>query len=108
MQPHEAIPVAETLEFVALDLLGPVPTSAKGFHCILVMSCLYINPTRAIPLLSVTATCVAQAFVNNCVFVYWPVTRLLSDNGTQFTATFFQAVCRAMRVPNLLKTAYRP
>lgn len=43
---------------------------------------------------TVTALSVAYAFVNHWVHVYGQPTRLLSNNGAQFTAKLFQVSCR--------------
>lgn len=64
--PIKLFPAQRPLNFVAVDLLGPLPTSVKGFQFILAMNCRYSNPTRAIPLRSITATSVAQALVDHC------------------------------------------
>ena len=34
--------------------------------------------------------------------------RLLSDNGTQFTARFFQNICRILGIRNVFTTTYHP
>jgi len=51
---------------------------------------------------------VAVAFVNDWVFKYGAPDSLVSDNGSQFVADFFQRVCSLLRVSNLFTTTYHP
>jgi hypothetical protein len=52
--------------------------------------------TRTLPLRSISAITVAKAFCEQWVFVYGAPRYVLIDNGTQFTAKFFLAVCREL------------
>ena len=96
------------LEFVAIDILGELITTKRGHRYILVISDRYSKLVRTVPLKNITAAHIAQAFVHNWVFVYGPPVRLLSDNGTQFTARFFQNICRILGIRNVFTTTYHP
>ena len=96
------------LEFVAIDILGELITTKRGNRYILVISDRYSKLVRTIPLKKMTAANIAQAFVHHWVFVYGPPVKLLSDNGTQFTARFFQNVCRLLGIRNVFTTTYHP
>ena len=63
---------------------------------------------RTIPLKNITAATVSKDFCGHWVFQYGPRAHLLSDNGGQFTAKFFQDVCAILGVRKLLTTAYHP
>ena len=94
------------LAFVAIDILGELITTKRGNRYIVVISDRYSKLVRTVPLKKITAAHMAQAFVHHWVFVYGPPVRLLSDNGTQFTARFFQNICRILGVRNVFTTKY--
>eukprot|EP00171_Calliarthron_tuberculosum_P021926 IDg21926t1 len=96
--PMQLFPASSPLEFVAIDILGPLTESTKGHKFILVMTDRFSKMVRAVPLRSISALTVAKVFVRDWVFVYGPPAKLLSDNGKQFTAKLFQSVCRSLRV----------
>ena len=62
-------PVADPLEFVAMDLLGPLSKIAHGIQHILVITDRFSKLTRSIPLRTTTASVVANAFLDNSVYV---------------------------------------
>jgi hypothetical protein len=57
---------------------------------------------------TVTALSVARAFVDQWVYVYGPLVCLLTDNGPQFTAKFFQAACAELWMSKVFTTACHP
>ena len=101
-------PAAKPLEFLAIDLLGPLPRTPKGFRYILVITDRYSKLTRVVPLKNMTALTVAKAFCEHWVYPYGPPAYLLSDNGGQFASRYFQAVCSTLGIRNLFTTAYHP
>ena len=96
------------VEFVAIDILGKLITKSRGNRYILVISDRYSKLVRTVPLKKISAVHIAQAFVHNWVFVYGPPVTLLSDNGTQFTAKYFQNICRILGTRNVFTTTYHP
>ncbi|CDF32470.1 unnamed protein product [Chondrus crispus] len=96
------------LEFVAIDILGELIITKRGNRYILVISDRYSKLVRTVPLKKISAAHIAQVFVHHWVFVYGPPVKLLSDNGTQFTARFFQNVCRILGIRNVFTTTYHP
>ena len=62
----------------------------------------------SIPLRTTTASVVANAFLDKWVYVYGARRYVLTDNGPQFAAKFFDAVCALLGVWNYLTTAYHP
>ncbi|CDF38512.1 unnamed protein product [Chondrus crispus] len=96
------------LEFVAIDILGELITTKRGNRYILVISDRYSKLVRTVPLKKISVAHIAQAFVHHWVFLYGPPVKLLSDNGTQFTARFFQNVCRILGIRNVFTNTYHP
>jgi hypothetical protein len=56
----------------------------------------------------VTALSVSRALCDHWAYVYGPPVSLLTDNGPQFTAKFFQAVCSELGIQKVFTTAYHP
>ena len=101
-------PAQAPLEYVAIDILGPLPKTTNGHRCLLCITDRYSKMVRNIPLKNITAATVAKAFCEHWVFQYGPPAHLLSDNGGQFTAKFFQEVCAIFGIGKLFTTAYHP
>jgi Integrase zinc binding domain len=89
-------PASRTLEFVAMDILSPLPKTEHGNRFLLVISDRFSKLTRTVPLLTLTALGVAKAFCDAWVFSYGPPRYLLTDNGTQFNSKFVLGVCREL------------
>ena len=51
---------------------------------------------------------VAVAFVEAWIFKYGPPKTLISDNGKQFAAKFFEAVCSLLGLSNIFTSTYHP
>ena len=102
-------PAKAPLEYVAIDILGPLPyTTGKRNRYLLVIADRYSKLTKTVPLKNITAATVARAFVEHWVFHFGPPAKLLSDNGGQFTSKFFQQVCQILGIKKLFTTAYHP
>eukprot|EP00171_Calliarthron_tuberculosum_P005606 IDg5606t1 len=89
-------PASSPLEFVAIDIFGPLTESTQEPKFILVITDCFSNIVRAVSLCSITALTDSEVFVRDWVFIYGPPARLLSDSGKQFTAKLFQSVCRSL------------
>jgi hypothetical protein len=85
-------PASWPLEFVVMDILGPLPKHEHGNRFLLVISDRFSKLTRTVPLRTITALGVAKAFCDAWVFSYGPQRYLLTDKGTQFYAKVFLAV----------------
>ena len=101
-------PAKAPLESVAIDLMGPLPVTNRKNRYLLVMTDRYTKLTRTVPLATATAFTVAKAFCEAWVYVYGPPESLLSDNGGEFNAKFFRAVCRTLGIRNVYITSYHP
>jgi transposase InsO family protein len=91
-----------------MDILGPLPRTKHGKRFLLVIAYRFSKFTETIPLRKATALSVARAFCDHRAYVYGPPISLLTDNGPQFTATFFQAVCAELGIQKVFTTAYYP
>lgn len=106
--PLRLFPANGPLESVAMDILGPLPRTKHGNRFLLVITDRFSKVTKTVPLRTVTALSVARAFCDHWVYAYGPPISLLTDNGPQFTAKFFLAVCSELGVHKVFTTAYHP
>jgi hypothetical protein len=104
--PHNLFSAKGPLESVAMDILGPLPRTKHGNRFLLVIADRYSKVTKTIPLRTVTALSVSRASCDHWAYVYGPHVSLLTDNGPQFTAKFFQAVRAELGSQKVLTTAY--
>ena len=91
-----------------MDILGPLPKTDHGNRFLLVITDRFSKLTRTVPLRTITAMVVAKAFCESWVFAYGAPRYVLTDNGTQFNAKFFLAVCRELGIEKLFATAKHP
>ena len=61
-------PATKQLEYVAIDILGPLPKSKDGYRFILVITDRFIKLTHAIPLKGIKADALARMFVGEWAF----------------------------------------
>jgi Integrase zinc binding domain len=61
-------PADGPLEFVSMDILGPLPKTEYGNRSLLVISDRFSKLTRTVPLRTITALVVSKAFCNAWVF----------------------------------------
>jgi Integrase core domain/Integrase zinc binding domain/RNase H-like domain found in reverse transcriptase len=102
-------PPSAPMEFVAMDILGPLPVTEKGNRFLLVITDRFSKLTRAFPLGNTAAGSVARTFFDGWVASGYGVPSiLLTDNGSQFVAKFFQSFCKTLGVKQVFTSAYRP
>ena len=106
--PFKLFPAARPLEFVAIDLLGPLEPAYDGSKHVYVITDRYSKLTRAIPMKRISALEVARVFLNNWAFVYGLPHTLLSDNGPQFAASLFECVCSSLGIRHAFTSTYHP
>lgn len=92
-KPMQLLPAKAPLELVSIDILGQLVKSSRGNNLLLVITDRYSKLVRTVTLKSVTAASVAKALVTSRVLTYGPPKWVLSNNGKQLAARFFQHVC---------------
>ena len=93
---------------LCIEIIGPLTKSKKGNVFLLVITDRFMNLTNVVPLGKVTAYKIAVAFVENWIFAYGPPEAVISDNGKQLAARFFQAVCGLLGISNVFTSTYHP
>ena len=105
--PLRLSPARSPLEALSIVILGPLTKTKKGCRFLLVVADRFTK-TQVIPLRRIDAYTVAVAFVEHWIFKYRPPKTLISDNGKQFAAKFFQAVCSLLGLSNIFTSTYHP
>ena len=101
-------PATKPLASLCIDILGPLTKSKKGNVFLLVITDRFKKLTRVVLLRKITAYNVAVALVENWIFTYGPPEAVISDNGKQFAAKCFQAVCGLLGISNVFTSTYHP
>ena len=106
--PLTIFPPIRPLEFVAIDVLGPLPTTSRGNRFVLCMTDRFSKMSVAVPLPEQTASVVAQTLVDRWISVFGIPVTLLSDNGSAFASKFFGVLTQVLGVKQVFTSAYRP
>jgi hypothetical protein len=97
----QSIEVGQPMELWAMDVLGPLPMTARGNQYILVMSDHFTKWVEAVPMLNQRAETVAKAFVNEVVTRHGVPSKLLTDQGRNFEADLMKQVFSLLGVRKL-------
>src|SRR6266849_2322012 len=94
---------------VSLDFITELPNS-EGFDTILIVVDHYVTKaTVIIPCKTmITADQTAALYLNHVWKCFGLPHKIISDQGTQFTAHFTHALCRLLDINQNLSTAYHP
>ena len=108
LNPLKLFPATKPLTNLCIDILRPLTKSKRGCRFLLVITDRFTKLTQVVPLRSITAYTVAVAFTEHWVFKYGAPESVISDNGKQFAAIFFQSVCSILAISNIFTSTYRP
>ena len=98
----QSIEVGKPMELWAMDVLTPLPMTARGNQYILVMSDHFTKWVEAVPMPNQRAETVAKVFVNEVVTRHGVPSKLLTDQGRNFEADLMKQVY--VRSPRCAKT----
>jgi hypothetical protein len=95
-------------DMLAIDLMGPLPTTQKGNTQLLVVVDHFSKWVELFPLRKATAQAVAQKLENE-IFCRWGApSSLLSDNGKQFISHLVKKLCKNWGVRQKFTSYYHP
>lgn len=107
--PLQELPASDRpFDFVAIDIVGPLPRTENGEKYILSILDHFSRYLEMIPLPDQTAETVACAFVRRWVLKYGVPDVLLSDQGTNFMSELFSKVCELLKIKRLRTSAFHP
>ena len=105
--PHPVIPrVLEAGDLVSIDLVGPMPLSARGNRYLVTMHCHASRWPAAVPIPDATAGSAVRAFYYDWVVQYGLPVALLHDLGSNFTSWLFQLLLGVLGIEDLRTAAY--
>lgn len=95
-------------ERIAMDIMGPLRETTRGYNHILVMTDYFTRWIEAVPLKNTTAQTIAEAFVDNFICRFGTPETLLTDRGSNFISHLFSNVCKILRIKRELTSPYHP
>jgi len=98
----------KTFDIVAIDIVGPLPTTRRGNRYILTTIDKFSRFVHLIPLQTITAENIAYEFRAEYLLKYGIPKQVLSDRGSQFTGYIFKILCKLFGVKKLFTSAYHP
>lgn len=96
------------LNFVAINLLGPLPKLSNGHQYVMIATSRYSKLTRVIPASWALSLHNVNILFDRCIVPYGKPTYIIADNSLQFVNKFFPTMCALLRVRHLTTTAYHP
>lgn len=93
---------------ISLDLVGPLPRSARGYTQILVVTDYFSKYVVLFPLRSATSKAVCQCLEDGIFLVYGVPEHLICDNGSQLRSVEFHSLAAKYRVSLLYTALYSP
>ena len=93
---------------MAMDVVGPIPTSARGNNFILVMNKYLARYMIATPMPDQKAETVKNTFSDSVILEYGVPERVLTDQGTNFLSQTMDTLYKQLGIKRLRTTAYRP
>jgi transposase InsO family protein len=106
--PLTIFPPDRPLEFVALDILGPLPQTPRGHRFVLCITDRFSKMSIAVAIPDQTASTVARELVDRWIAVFGIPITIISDNGSAFASKFFGVLTHVLGVKHVFTSAYRP
>ena len=91
-----------------MDILGPLPTTARGNKYILVVGEYFTKWTEAYPMPDVEARTIARYFVNEFICRFGVPEPLHTDQGRNFESTLIREICKLLGIQKTRTTPYHP
>lgn len=98
----------ETLEFLAMCILGPLQKTDTGNRFVLFITNQNHKLTKTVPLDTQTASVTAYAILTHWVYDVGNPKNLLTDNGSNIIRNFFSTICSALIIQQLNTSAFHP
>ena len=105
MKPHI---VSEPWQTIGLDLMGPLPTTARQKRFLLVIVDYFTRWVEVFALAHTTSLDIAQVLINEVFTRYGMPKYILTDNGPQFVSNLFQEICNSLGIERKLTSNYHP
>jgi hypothetical protein len=104
----QPIEVNAPFDTIAMDVLGPLPESNRGNKYVFVVADLFSKFAFAFALASVMSSNIADILVHHIFCVFGIPSRLISDQGSNFTSHLLREITRLLNVQHNVTSAYHP
>ncbi len=95
-------------QYLHMDLVGPLPTSADGSTYLMTVVKRTTCWPEAFPLRGILAQECADAFTAGWVARFGVPHTITMDRGTQFTGAVWASMCRVLNIHHITTTAFHP
>ena len=92
------IPSTYPFEIVSIDIIGPFKETKQGYKYVLVMVDMFTSWVEAAPLRTLEAQETANVIFKEIITRHGCPSEILTDRGTQFTASLFDAFCKKLKI----------
>ena len=106
--PLHTIQAGYPMQTVAVNIVGPFPTSPAGTNYILVAMDYFTRWAEAYPIPNQEASTVATKLVNEMFLRFSPPQQLHSDQGRQFESKLLAEICNCLGIQKMRTTLYHP
>ena len=106
--PLQPIPVEGPFDRVAVDVLGPFPTSDQGNKYVIVFSDYFTKWPEAFAVKTADAVTTAKLFVEEILCRHSAPRKLLSDRGKNFLSRVVKDVCQLVNTSKVNTISYHP
>ena len=96
------------MEHVAIDVVGPLPTTAQGNRFILVVNDYFTKWPEAYAIPNHEAETIARKLINEWISRYGVMQYLHTDKGREFESKIFQTMTDTLGVCKTITTPYHP
>ena len=96
--PLQLQPAEHPMQRVAMDILGPLPETARGNKYILVIGDYFTKWKEAHGMPNMEAITVARIFVNEFICRFGVPEQLHTDQGKNFESTLIKEICRMLGI----------
>jgi hypothetical protein len=96
------------MERVALDILGPLPRTAKGNKYILVVADYFSKWTEMYAMPNQEAVTITKKFVEEFICRFGIPQEIITDQGTQFESQLFKEICKMLDINKKRTTGFHP
>ena len=106
--PLKQLIVRETMECIAIDIMGPLPRTKDGNEFIMVVGDYYSKWKEAFALKDHKALTVADKLVTEVICRFGCPKQIHTDQGREFESQLFAEMCKLLGIQKSRTTPYRP
>lgn len=99
---------SEPMQRIAVDVLGPLPTTARGHKYVVVISDYFTKWVEAIPTVCQEATVIADILIDAVISRFGVPLEIHSDQGRNFESNLVSLICKRLNIVKTRTTPYRP